>query len=70
MPKEIVSQARSKSNPFERIGHGVFMHRAAMKLAAMDADFGLTATKGSNQFKFLDICGGPGGFSGKNKKKV
>ncbi|PHZ14421.1 FtsJ-domain-containing protein [Rhizopus microsporus ATCC 52813] len=63
LPKEIVSQARSKSNPFERIGHGVFMNRAAMKLAAMDADFGLTATKGSNQFKFLDICGGPGGFS-------
>lgn len=41
------------------------MNRAAVKLAAIDADFGLTATKNDEPLKFLDICGGPGGFSGK-----
>ncbi|KAG1146664.1 hypothetical protein G6F37_004691 [Rhizopus arrhizus] len=62
-PKELVSQARSKSNPFERIGNSIFMNRAAVKLAAIDADFGLTVTKNDEPLKFLDICGGPGGFS-------
>ncbi|KAI9273591.1 FtsJ-like methyltransferase-domain-containing protein [Sporodiniella umbellata] len=62
-PKELVAQARSKSNPFERIGQAIFMNRAAVKLAAMDADFGLTSMKGQKSFTFLDICGGPGGFS-------
>lgn len=64
-PRELVAQARSKSNPFERIGNAIFMNRAAVKLAAIDADFGVTAVKGNKPLTFLDICGGPGGFSGK-----
>lgn len=40
------------------------MNRAATKLAALDATFGLTGTGNSNEeFQFADICGGPGGFS-------
>lgn len=46
------------------------MNRAATKLAALDATFGLTAvTEKDKEFTFADICGGPGGFSGKKKKK-
>ncbi|KAI9354732.1 FtsJ-like methyltransferase-domain-containing protein [Pilaira anomala] len=65
VPNEQRSQARSKSNPFERIGSGgMFMNRAATKLAAMDATFGLTSIQdASKEFQFADICGGPGGFS-------
>lgn len=48
------------------------MNRAATKLAALDATFGLTVTQNNKEFTFADICGGPGGFSGKfflNKQK-
>ncbi|KAI7903283.1 FtsJ-like methyltransferase-domain-containing protein [Cokeromyces recurvatus] len=56
--------ARTKANPFERIGTAHFMNRAATKLAALDALFALTTTKNNNSvFRFVDICGGPGGFS-------
>ncbi|OBZ89351.1 Cap-specific mRNA (nucleoside-2'-O-)-methyltransferase 1 [Choanephora cucurbitarum] len=58
------SRARCKSNPFERVGNAIFMNRAATKLAALDATFGLTVTKNHREeFIFADICGGPGGFS-------
>lgn len=61
---EQLSPARSKSNPFERIGNAIFMNRAATKLAALDATFGLTAgTEPNKEFQFADLCGGPGGFS-------
>lgn len=40
------------------------MNRAATKLAALDATFGLAVTNnGQQEFTFADICGGPGGFS-------
>lgn len=40
------------------------MNRAATKLAALDATFGLTAgTEQNKEFQFADLCGGPGGFS-------
>ncbi|KAG2201277.1 hypothetical protein INT47_006780 [Mucor saturninus] len=63
VPNEQRSQARSRSNPFERISNGIFMNRAATKLAALDATFGLTVTQNNKEFTFADICGGPGGFS-------
>ncbi|CAO0794343.1 unnamed protein product [Mucor circinelloides] len=62
VPYEQRSEARSKSNPFEKVGNAIFMNRAATKLAALDATFGL-ATTHSQEFTFADICGGPGGFS-------
>ncbi|CEP07356.1 hypothetical protein [Parasitella parasitica] len=64
IPYELRTEARSKSNPFERVGNAIFMNRAATKLAALDATFGLAATNnGQQEFTFADICGGPGGFS-------
>lgn len=64
VPYEQRSEARSKSNPFERVGNAIFMNRAATKLAALDATFGLAVTNnGQQEFTFADICGGPGGFS-------
>ncbi|KAI8988633.1 FtsJ-like methyltransferase-domain-containing protein [Mycotypha africana] len=62
--KEALSTARSRSNPFERIGTSVFMNRAAVKLAALDATFGLTQKEdATSTFTFADLCGGPGGFT-------
>ncbi|KAI9468515.1 MAG: FtsJ-like methyltransferase-domain-containing protein [Benjaminiella poitrasii] len=63
MPKEFYMAARAKSNPFERIGTSHFLNRAATKIAALDALFGLTKANGAGAFRFVDVCGGPGGFS-------
>lgn len=58
------------ANPFENIGRSIFMNRAAIKLANIDAIFNLTQqTQGymnqqyQNDFKYCDIAGGPGGFT-------
>ncbi|KAJ8657167.1 hypothetical protein O0I10_007247 [Lichtheimia ornata] len=61
--KDATSEARGKSNPFERINKSIFINRAATKLAALDATFGLTRTQGNETFTFADLCGGPGGFT-------
>lgn len=45
--KDATSEARGKSNPFERINKSIFINRAATKLAALDATFGLTRTQGN-----------------------
>ncbi|KAF5398047.1 hypothetical protein PHET_08651 [Paragonimus heterotremus] len=37
MSKSVVSESHERSNPFEHIKKGIFMNRAAMKLANMDA---------------------------------
>ncbi|KAI8890077.1 FtsJ-domain-containing protein [Backusella circina FSU 941] len=63
VPREQLSAARSRSNPFERIGNSIFMNRAATKLAALDATFGLSVTSQNNPLLFADLCGGPGGFT-------
>ncbi|KAF7721129.1 FtsJ methyltransferase domain-containing protein 2 [Apophysomyces ossiformis] len=60
VPAHLVSLARARSNPFERIGKSIFMNRAATKLAALDVTFGLLQDA---TLTFVDICGGPGGFS-------
>ena len=64
-------QGRVATNPFERLGTGPFVCRSALKLVEMDALCGLaTATAAaeprpaaSSEFTFVDVCGGPGGFS-------
>ncbi|KFB44010.1 AGAP000826-PA-like protein [Anopheles sinensis] len=67
-------KARSKSNPFELIKSNIFINRAAVKMANMDALFDFMFTKpvdmkGSplvrdhDLFYFADVCAGPGGFS-------
>ncbi|XP_076817164.1 cap-specific mRNA (nucleoside-2'-O-)-methyltransferase 1-like isoform X2 [Clavelina lepadiformis] len=60
--------ARMRSNPYETIRGGIFLNRAAMKMANMDCclDYMFTSPKGvsSNELLyFADICAGPGGFS-------
>ncbi|KAK8774512.1 hypothetical protein V5799_010954 [Amblyomma americanum] len=72
-PEEL-RRARTRSNPFETIRGGIFLNRAAMKMANMDAafDFMFTSPKDENGdsvlgpddlLYFADICAGPGGFS-------
>ncbi|XP_071441428.1 cap-specific mRNA (nucleoside-2'-O-)-methyltransferase 1 [Hetaerina americana] len=66
-------KARMRSNPFETIRGGIFLNRAAMKMANMDAvfDFMFTNPKdrngrsmvGNGLLFFADVCAGPGGFS-------
>jgi cap1 methyltransferase len=64
------TQARNQSNPFESIGNSIFMNRAAIKLANIDAIYNLTDSFGGlmkmrsdDWFTFCDIAGGPGGFT-------
>uniref|UniRef100_A0A182QUG1 Cap-specific mRNA (nucleoside-2'-O-)-methyltransferase 1 n=1 Tax=Anopheles farauti TaxID=69004 RepID=A0A182QUG1_9DIPT len=67
-------KARSKSNPFELIKSNIFINRAAVKMANMDAMFDFMFTKPVDRkgkplvqdgdlFYFADVCAGPGGFS-------
>ena len=70
--KDIFHVARRNCNPYEVLGEGqqhglnqyLFMNRSAIKLVNIDAilDFTLTTTT-TNEFKFCDLCGAPGGFS-------
>jgi 23S rRNA U2552 (ribose-2'-O)-methylase RlmE/FtsJ/SAM-dependent methyltransferase len=64
---------RKQANPFEH-GTSIFSNRAAVKLANMDAIYGLTpivnpkydetrVPKYPSMFSFVDIAGGPGSFS-------
>jgi hypothetical protein len=71
-------QARVATNPYEGLGTGPFVCRSALKLVEMDVLCGLTdgsvgaqggtqaqpeTGTGSSEFTFVDVCGGPGGFS-------
>ncbi|XP_063235254.1 cap-specific mRNA (nucleoside-2'-O-)-methyltransferase 1-like isoform X1 [Bacillus rossius redtenbacheri] len=67
-------KARSRSNPFETIRGGMFLNRAAMKMANMDRVFDNMFTKPVDEYGqslvepgellyFADVCAGPGGFS-------
>ncbi|XP_062536392.1 cap-specific mRNA (nucleoside-2'-O-)-methyltransferase 1 isoform X2 [Armigeres subalbatus] len=67
-------KARARSNPFETIKSNIFMNRAAVKMANMDAMFDYMFTypvdeEGNSQVQdddlvyFADVCAGPGGFS-------
>jgi cap1 methyltransferase len=65
-------KARRASNPYEFLGEGqngglnlLFMNRSAIKLANLDAllDWQLTMQPNFGPFRFVDLCGAPGGFS-------
>ncbi|CAH0395806.1 unnamed protein product [Bemisia tabaci] len=67
-------KARDRSNPFELIRGGMFLNRAAMKMANMDKRFDFMFTKPVDQngepmvgkdelLYFADVCAGPGGFT-------
>ncbi|KAF9431470.1 FtsJ methyltransferase domain-containing protein 2 [Entomortierella beljakovae] len=74
IPPEMFSRARQRCNPYELVGSSIFINRASVKLASIDSQLALTATKddptgGQGQeddvktFRFADLCSGPGGFS-------
>ena len=57
-------------NPFEKLGNSIFMNRAALKIADIDAYYNFTYHvsgyfdyKTYGPFKFCDIAAGPGGFT-------
>jgi cap1 methyltransferase len=59
---------RGHNNPYEKLGKGLrknpFINRSALKLANLDCICNLILSDdGNNDFTFLDICGGPGGFT-------
>lgn len=67
-------KARTRSNPFETIRGSIFLNRAAVKMANMDAllDFMFTnpvdednvsLVHANDLLYFADVCAGPGGFS-------
>ncbi|CAG8733971.1 12512_t:CDS:2, partial [Acaulospora colombiana] len=53
VPHEQLTAARGKSNPYEKVGDSIFMNRAAMKLACLDAQVGLTGIKRYDPVKDL-----------------
>lgn len=62
--------ARDATNPFEAIGRSIFMNRAAIKLANIDAVehitpeiFTFQAQTSNKDFTFCDVAAGPGGFT-------
>lgn len=66
--------ARTRSNPFELIRGSIFLNRAAVKMANMDAAFDFMFTNPVDEYGgslvrdddllyFADVCAGPGGFS-------
>lgn len=74
LEEEELRKARTRSNPFETIRGGIFLNRAAMKMANMDAvfDFMFTDPKTREGTSFVlpnellyfaDVCAGPGGFT-------
>lgn len=62
--QKTLMQARSTCNPFEKIGRSIFLNRAAVKMANLDAilDYMFTAPTTDLSY-FADVCAGPGGFS-------
>lgn len=64
------AKARLEANPFERIGKSIFMDRAGVKLANIDAIFdisghigGYIAKQTAGSFTFCDLAGGPGAWT-------
>lgn len=48
---ELFTLARSRTNPFDKIGQAIFISRAATKLAVLDVHFNLLASPDPNQVK-------------------
>lgn len=63
-------EARDATNPFEQIGRSIFINRAAIKLANIDAvhhitkkTFTFDKKQSEEPFTFVDVAAGPGGFT-------
>lgn len=63
------TSVRDKANPYFEIGNSISTTRTFVKLANIDAVFGVTGKTSDrsfnarNEISFLDIAGGPGGFT-------
>lgn len=65
-----LERLRSATNPYERVGNGPFLNRAAVKLANIDAVYHLTNHMGGlmnprfsdPNFQYAVVADGPGGF--------
>lgn len=70
IPENVFNRARRETNPYERLGSGQFMNRAALKMANVDALYKLTGHYTGlmdekirdNTFTYVGLCEGPGGF--------
>jgi 23S rRNA U2552 (ribose-2'-O)-methylase RlmE/FtsJ len=66
---EAFLRERGKVNPFECLGKGPrrdpFINRSAMKMVNIDYIFDIVNrySQHTGYFSFVDLCGGPGGFS-------
>lgn len=67
--REEYEAVRDATNPYEHLGRSIFMNRAGLKLANIDALYKLTNHLGAFmhlttplEFKFCDLAGAPGGF--------
>lgn len=72
VPKDTFALARVKSNPWEHFGRQGFVNRSAPKLALLDwecgllppLDYVLDVSRQGKEWRWVDLCGGPGGFTG------
>lgn len=64
--------ARNAANPFEELSRSIFMNRAAIKIANLDALYNFTnhnsglisyTDESDDLFTFCDVASGPGGFT-------
>jgi len=69
-PRDQYELARNATNPYENLGRSIFMNRAGLKLANIDALYKLTNHLGAfmhlstpGAFKFCDLAGAPGAFT-------
>ncbi|KAI8916321.1 FtsJ-like methyltransferase-domain-containing protein [Gorgonomyces haynaldii] len=60
VPKQQYETAKRLMNPFELLGNSIFQNRGATKMANLEH---LCQLLPQRNFQFVDICGGPGGFS-------
>lgn len=68
--RSVFDEARDKTNPYHKIGRSVFMDRAGVKLANIDALYKLTGHLGAfmnyttpETLTFCDLAGAPGAFT-------
>lgn len=69
IPRDQFEAARDAANPFEAIGNSIFINRAAVKLANIDAvfevsgQFSFDQQQSDQEWTFCDIAAGPGSFT-------
>ncbi|KAF9184053.1 FtsJ methyltransferase domain-containing protein 2 [Haplosporangium sp. Z 767] len=60
VPQELFGRARQRCNPYELVGSSIFMNRASVKLASIDSQLALTATKEDPGSPISDQVSGAG----------